>query len=139
MPACEKIARYLGVGPTGIERVEAVVEATEEEPEEYGHLVEQMDRSGKVAGAYRRLTVLKQAKELEAAPPELPTGPFQVVVADLPWQYECSGSLLYPTMPLADIKTMPVLFYAWRGAFVSNAQDINCQTCHSDGSVPSAP
>jgi N6-adenosine-specific RNA methylase IME4 len=30
------------------------------------------------------------------------------VVADLPWQYECSGSLLYPTMPLADIKTMPV-------------------------------
>jgi hypothetical protein len=33
MPAREKIARYLGVGPTGIERVEAVVEATEEEPE----------------------------------------------------------------------------------------------------------
>ena len=30
------------------------------------------------------------------------------MVADLPWQYECSGSLLYPTMPLADIKTMPV-------------------------------
>ena len=47
--ARDKIARYLGVGRTTIDRAEAVVEAAEEEPEEYGHLVEQMDRSGKVA------------------------------------------------------------------------------------------
>ena len=60
--ARDNIARYLGVGRTTIERAEAVVEAAEEEPEEYGHLVEQMDRSGKVAGAYRRLTVLRQAR-----------------------------------------------------------------------------
>jgi N6-adenosine-specific RNA methylase IME4 len=106
--ARDKIARYLGVGRTTIERAEAVVEAAEEEPEEYGHLVEQMDRSGKVAGAYRRLTVLRQAKGLEAAAPELPTGPFQVIVADPPWQYDSGNSLPYPTMPLEDIKAMPV-------------------------------
>lgn len=104
----DKIARYLGVGRTTIERAEAVVAAAEEEPEEYGHLVEQMDRSGKVAGAYRRLTVLKQAKELEAAPPELPTGPFQVIVADPPWRYECGNNLPYPTMDIEEIKAMPV-------------------------------
>ncbi len=90
--ARDKIARYLGVGRTTVERAEAVVEAAEEDPDEYGHLVEQMDRRGKVAGAYRRLTVLRQAKELEAAPPGLPTGPFQVVVADPPWQYETGNS-----------------------------------------------
>jgi len=106
--ARDKIARYLGVGRTTIERAEAVVDAAEEEPDEYGHLVEQMDRSGKVAGAYRRLTVLKQAKELEATAPELPAGPFQVVVADPPWQYETGNSLPYPTMPLEDIKAMPI-------------------------------
>ena len=106
--ARDKIARYLGVGRTTIERAEAVVEAAEEEPEEYGHLVERMDRSGKVAGAYRRLTVLRQAKGLEAAAPELPTGPFQVIVADPPWQYDSGNSLPYPTMPLEDIKAMPV-------------------------------
>lgn len=106
--ARDKIARYLGVGRTTIERAEAVMEAAEEDPEEYGYLVEQMDRSGKVAGAYRRLTVLKQAKELEAAPPELPTGPFQVVVADPPWQYDTGSSLPYPTMPIEEIKAMPV-------------------------------
>ena len=106
--ARDKIARYLGLGRTTIERAEAVLEAAEEDPEEYGYLVEQMDRSGKVAGAYRRLTVLKQVKELDTAPPELPTGPFQVVVADPPWQYESGNSLPYPTMPLEAIKAIPV-------------------------------
>jgi N6-adenosine-specific RNA methylase IME4 len=106
--ARDKIARYLGVGRTTIERAEAVVDAAEAEPEEYGYLVEQMDRSGKVAGAYRRLEVLRQAKELDATPPELPTGPFQVIVADPPWRYESGNSLPYPTMDIEEIKSMPV-------------------------------
>ncbi len=93
--ARDKIARYLGVGRTTVERAEAVVAAAEEDPEEYSHLVEQMDRSGKVAGAYRRLTVLQQAKDLQAAPPVLPTGPFQVIVADPPWRYESGNDLPY--------------------------------------------
>ena len=106
--ARDNIARYLGVGRTTIERAEAVVDAAEEEPEEYGYLVEQMDRSGKVAGAYRRLEVLRQARELDAAPPALPTGPFQVIVADPPWRYESGNSLPYPTMDIEEIKAMPV-------------------------------
>ena len=104
----DNLAQSLVVGRTTIERAQAVVEAAEEEPEEYGYLVEQMDRSGKVAGAYRRLTVLKQAKELDAAPPELPTGPFQVVVADPSWQYDAGNSLPYPTMAIEEIKAIPV-------------------------------
>jgi N6-adenosine-specific RNA methylase IME4/ParB-like chromosome segregation protein Spo0J len=104
----DKIARYLGVGRTTIERAEAVIEAAEDEPEEFGYLVEQMDRSGKVAGVYRRLTIMKQARELDAAPPVLPTGPFNVIVADPPWRYESGASLPYPTMALEDIKALPV-------------------------------
>jgi len=106
--ARDNIARYLGVGRTTIERAEAVVEAAEGEPEEFGHLVEQMDRSGKVAGAFRRLTVLRQARDLEAAPPTLPTGPFQVIVADPPWRYESGNDLPYPTMDIEEIKALPV-------------------------------
>lgn len=104
----DKIARYLGVGRTTIDRAEAVLEAAEEDPEEYGHLVEQMDRSGKVASAYRRLTVLKQARKLEVARPELPSGPFQVVVADPPWRYESGNDLPYPTLSIEEIKGLPV-------------------------------
>lgn len=106
--ARDKVARYLGVGRTTIERAEAVVDAAEEFPQEYGHLVEQMDRSGKIAGAYRRLTVLQQARDLETAPPCLPTGPFHVIVADPPWRYESGNDLPYPTMDLEDIKSMPI-------------------------------
>ena len=106
--ARDKVARYLGVGRTTVDRAEAVVAAAEEEPEEFGHLVEQMDRSGKVAGAFRRLGVLKQAKELEARPPQLPSGPFEVIVADPPWRYETGVELPYPTMDLAAIKSLPV-------------------------------
>ena len=104
----DKIARYLGVGRTTIEKAEAVVEAAEEDPDEYGHLVEQMDRKGKVSGAYRRLQVLKQAEELDRDPPQLPTGPFHVIVADPPWRYESGGDLPYPTMDLDEIKALPV-------------------------------
>jgi N6-adenosine-specific RNA methylase IME4 len=106
--ARDKIARYLGVGRTTIERAEAVVDAAEEEPEQYGHLIEQMDRSGKVAGAYRRLEVLKQARQLGYAQPELPAGPFQVIVADPPWRYESGNDLPYPTMAIEDIRALPV-------------------------------
>jgi N6-adenosine-specific RNA methylase IME4 len=106
--ARDNIARYLGVGRTTIERAEAVVEAAEADPEEYGYLVEQMDRSGKVAGAYRRLTVQQQAKQIIAEPPVLPTGPFRVIVADPPWRYESGNSLPYPTMPLEEIKALAV-------------------------------
>ncbi|MGA2436845.1 MAG: MT-A70 family methyltransferase, partial [Bryobacteraceae bacterium] len=34
--------------------------------------------------------------------------PFQVVVADPPWQYDTGNSLPYPTMPIEEIKAMPV-------------------------------
>jgi len=108
----DKIARYLGVGRTTIERAEALIDAAEAEPEEYGHLVEQMDRSGKVAGAYRRLEVLKQTRQLDIVAPELPTGPFQVIVADPPWRYETSADLPYPTMAIEDIKALPVAVIA---------------------------
>ena len=67
-----------------------------------------MDRSGKVAGAYRRLEVLKQARQLEIVAPELPTGPFQVIVADPPWRYESRADLPYPTMAIENIKALPV-------------------------------
>ena len=103
-----KIARYLGVGRTTIDRAEKVVQAAEENPEEFGHLVAQMDRRGKVAGVFRRLLVLRQSKELEAAPPPLPDGPFRVIVADPPWHYEGGCNLPYPTMPLEAIRAMPV-------------------------------
>jgi N6-adenosine-specific RNA methylase IME4 len=116
--ARDKIARYLGVGRTTIERAEAVIEAAEEQPEEFGHLVERMDRSGNVDSAYRRLNIERQAQALDREPPALPAGPFRVIVADPPWQYDTSGNLPYPTMPIEDIKAMRIDDIAERGAIL---------------------
>lgn len=106
--ARDRLARYLGVGRTTIERAEEVVEAAEREPEAFAQLVESMDKSGNVAAAHRRLVVHQQARKLESQPPPLPTGPFQIIVADPPWRYEGGNCLPYPTMTFEEIKALPV-------------------------------
>ena len=85
-----------------------MVEAAEQEPEEYGHLVERMDRSGNVASAYRRLNIERQAQVLDEETPSLPEGPFHVIVADPPWRYDTGRNTPYPTMPIEDIKAMRI-------------------------------
>jgi N6-adenosine-specific RNA methylase IME4 len=91
-----------------LKRAEKVVAAAESEPEEYGHLVEQMDQSGNVAGAFLRLNVLKQAKQINASPGVIPSGPFRVIAGDPPWPYESSSDLPYPPMDIETIKKMRV-------------------------------
>ena len=75
-----------------------------------------MDRSGKVSGAYRRLQVERQARQIRREPPPLPAGPFRVIVADPPWQYESGNSLPYPTMGINEIKELPVKSIAAKDA-----------------------
>jgi N6-adenosine-specific RNA methylase IME4 len=106
--ARDKIARFCNKGRTTIARASAVVDAAEQASQEYGHLVAQMDRTGNVASAYRRLEKVRQVKELEASPSKLPSGRFSVIVADPPWRYESDG-LPYPTMSIEDIMAMPVV------------------------------
>lgn len=116
--ARNRIARLLGVGRTTLARAEEVVEAAEADPDEYGHLVEQMDRSGSVAAAHRRLRVQQQARQLETEPPPLPCGPFHIIVADPPWRYDTGNSLPYPTMDIEQIKALPVAKIAEQDAIL---------------------
>jgi N6-adenosine-specific RNA methylase IME4 len=92
----------------------AVVEAGEREPAKYARLVEDMDRSGRVGGVYRRLVVAQKAAAIAAEPLPLPTGPFRTIVADPPWFYARDndpshrGACPYPTMTVPEICAMPV-------------------------------
>ena len=110
----------------------AVVEAAEREPAKYGRLVEDMDRSGRVGGVYRRLVVAQKAAAIAAEPPPLPTGPFRTIVADPPWFYARDddpshrGACPYPTMTVPEICAMPVAELAAEDAILwlwtTNAQ-----------------
>ena len=50
----DKIGSFAGVSGRTVEKIAAVVKAAEEKPEKFGHLVKEMDRTGKVSHARRR-------------------------------------------------------------------------------------
>ncbi len=85
--ATDKVAAIAGTSRLTMAKIVEVVEAAEAEPEKYGHLVEEMDKTKRVAGVHKKLKVAKQAEELDAEPKPLPEGPYRVIVVDPPWRY----------------------------------------------------
>lgn len=85
----DQVARLLGVSAAKLHRAAQVVDAAAAEPERFGGLVSAMDRTGRVNGPFRRLVVMRQAEQIRAEPPPLPSrGPYRVFVADPPWPYD---------------------------------------------------
>jgi N6-adenosine-specific RNA methylase IME4/ParB-like chromosome segregation protein Spo0J len=111
----DKAAGAVGMSGRTLEKAKAVVEAARKNPEKYGKLKEQMDRSGKVNGAFKRLQVARKAEAIAAEPPPLPQGRFRVIVADPPWAYDNRAADAshraanpYPSMTIEQIKAMKV-------------------------------
>jgi len=109
--ARDKIGAFAGVSGRTVEKIAAVVEAAEAEPERFGKLVADMDRTGRVDGPFKRLKVARQAEAIRAEPPPYPgRGPYRVIVADPPWPYEIHkgdpshrATHPYPQMSIAEI------------------------------------
>jgi len=80
----DKIANYVGVSGRTLEKAEAIVEAAEENPEEFGELLDKVD-SGKVSINYAHDKIRRAHKH--SSPPPLPTDEFDVIYADPPWHY----------------------------------------------------
>jgi N6-adenosine-specific RNA methylase IME4 len=114
--ATKIVGRLFNESDRQVEKRFAIVDAAAAEPEKYGKLLEDMDRTGRVNGLYKRLKVAKQAAEIRKEPPPLPGhGPYRVIVADPPWPYEIRredpshrGNTAYPQMSIAQICAMTV-------------------------------
>lgn len=114
--ALDAVAKVVGQHRTTIAKAEAVVDAARAEPEKFGKLLADMDRTGRVNGIYKRLKIARQAEAIRAAPPPLPgRGPYSVIVADPPWPYEVRredpshrATYPYPQMSLAEICALDV-------------------------------
>jgi hypothetical protein len=111
-----KIGAVAGVSGRTLEKIVAICDAAEAEPERFGRLRDDMDRSGKVNPVYKRLRVANQAASIRADPPPLPgRGPYRVIVADPPWPFEIRqedpshrAARPYPTMSIKQICAIDV-------------------------------
>lgn len=54
-PTRDKVGSAIGMSGTTYQRAKAVVEAAEKEPQKYGPLRDEMDRTGKVTGVYNKM------------------------------------------------------------------------------------
>ncbi|HEY4775821.1 MAG TPA: MT-A70 family methyltransferase [Xanthobacteraceae bacterium] len=83
--AADQAARVAGLDRKTISKARAVAKAAKEDPERFGKLQRDMDKSGKVNGPFKRLQVMQQTDALRKAPAPLPMrGPYGVVVIDYP-------------------------------------------------------
>jgi N6-adenosine-specific RNA methylase IME4 len=109
--ATDIVGKLFGESREQVKKRIAVVEAAKAEPEKFGKLAEDMDRTGRVNGPYKRLKVINQATAIRAEPPPYPNkGPYRVIVADPPWPYEVReedpshrGVSPYPSMSIEQI------------------------------------
>jgi ParB/RepB/Spo0J family partition protein len=109
--ARDKVAAVIGVSGRTMEKRKAIVEAARAEPEKFGKLLDDMNRTGRADGPAKRLKVMTQAAAIRAESPPLPQrGPYRVIVADPPWPYELRkedpshrGTTPYPQMSVEQI------------------------------------
>jgi N6-adenosine-specific RNA methylase IME4 len=114
--ALDKVAKVIGKDRKTIERAEAVVDAAQADPQKFGKVLADMDRTGRVNGIYRRLKIAQQAERIRSEPPPLPSnGPYRCAVIDPPWPYEIRdedpshrGVRPYPTMSVKQICALSV-------------------------------
>jgi MT-A70 len=117
--ATEAVGRLFGESGKQVHKRLEVIKAAKSNPEKFGKLKEDMDRSGRVNGPFKRLKIIRQAAIIRAEPPPLPGhSPYRVIIADPPWSYEIDNSdcanwehratKTYPTMPIEKICAMDV-------------------------------
>jgi hypothetical protein len=84
--ARDKIGAFAGVSGRTVEKIAAVVEAAEREREKFAPLVAEMDRTGKVDGAFRKLKRAADEKRILSVSPG--PGKYRTLIIDLPWDHQ---------------------------------------------------
>jgi len=80
--SAERSARAAGKSAKTMAKIAAIVASADRK------LIDEMNRTGKVNGVYKKLVVRQKAEAISKEPVPLPTGQFRVIVCDPPWEYK---------------------------------------------------
>lgn len=113
--SADKIGAFAGVSGRTVEKIAKVVEAAEREPEKFGSLAKEMDRTGKVDGAFRKLQQREDEQKRLAIQPVL--GRHRTIVIDPPWDHKGlsiagRGRPTYAVMSHEELLALPVASWA---------------------------
>jgi ParB/RepB/Spo0J family partition protein len=125
--ARDKAAKATGRKRRTLEKAEAVVAAAEKDPETFGPMVEEMDRTDNVDGVFKRVKVIQERADYERRADKGATiadlealaaegKRFAVIYADPGWEFKVysgkgkqrSAERYYDTSSLEAIKALPV-------------------------------
>lgn len=105
----DKILAFAGMSGRTVEKIGVIMEAAEREPEKFGPLVAEMDRTRRVDGVYRKLRQMQdEEKRLSVAPVK---GKYRTIVIDPPFSFASTNeksSPLYATMSQDELLTLRV-------------------------------
>jgi N6-adenosine-specific RNA methylase IME4 len=107
----DKVAETVDMSGRTLEKARTVVQAAREDPETFAPLVEQMNRTGKVDPAYRKVRAKQDEAEIIATP--VISGKYRTIVIDPPWDHEGlsiagRGAPEYAVMSHDELLALPV-------------------------------
>jgi N6-adenosine-specific RNA methylase IME4 len=111
----DKVGAFVGVSGRTVDKMEAVVAAAEKDPKRFGHLVDEMDRTGKAGAAYRKIRMAEDEERVLSLEPI--KGKHKTLIFDPPWDYEwlsLAGRAApgYATMSHAELLALDVSGWA---------------------------
>lgn len=110
----DRIAAHFNISGRQLEKIGDVCEAAAADPERFGHLLEEMDRTGKVNGPHTKLLRLRDAMRVRELVPI--AGRFRTQVFDVPWDEDNiseSAGHAYALMRFDEILALKVQIEAW--------------------------
>lgn len=109
----DRIAAHFDISGRQLEKIGDICRAAEADPERFGHLRDEMDRTNRVNGPHTKLLrAHDEARVLNLVPAE---GRFRTLVVDPPWAEDNISDAAghdYALMSLDEIRAMPVAGWA---------------------------
>ena len=98
------IGRMTGESHENVRRRRKIVTAVKSNPNEYGHILESVDKGGLKLKYAAEMIEREELKKKPSPPP--PKGQFELIYIDPPWDYDrkLEGSPKYKTMSLEEMK-----------------------------------